>query len=73
MDMLYFCMGFFMASGLAYASFLVGRNTGYQDKGAFPPPSPLKDEPKKKPAEVPYGFVDDLSDPSMGNLKAEQQ
>ena len=73
MDTLYFFGGVVVGSVISYYWFMIGRNTGYQDKGAFPPPAPLADQPKKDKPKPRYGMVDELHDPSIGDLRPEEQ
>jgi hypothetical protein len=75
MEVLYFMGGFIVGSGAAYGWFLVGRNTGYQDKNIVPPPAPLKlaESKTQKDPGPPAGWVDDFHDPSMAKYRPEEE
>lgn len=57
--------GLLIGAYLFYLAMMVGRNTGYQDKNIMPPPAPLS-KPPAPPKEERNGWVDELSDPSLG-------
>ena len=67
MDVLYFSLGFLLASISGYTWYLVGRKTKYQDQNVIPPPNPIALPVKEVSKDVPkpYGYVDELTDPPM--------
>lgn len=71
MDILYAFIGFILGIACSYFWFLVGRNTRYQDQNVPQPPAPVelpKMELKPKEPTKPKGYVDDFTDPSMGDF-----
>ena len=76
MEVIYYFAGVLTGGGLSYFWFLVGRNTGYQDKNILTPPAPVSIPiPSIVPKEKanPVGWVDDFSDPSLGDFRKEAQ
>lgn len=72
----YFAAGLLSGCSIFYVAFIVGRHTSYQDKNIPTPPSPLPkavaaalDPSKPRESEKPFGYVDELSDPSMKDYK----
>ena len=68
METLFFFGGLIVGTGLSYLWFIIGRNTGYQDKNIVPPPAPIQINKPKPPVQIQRGMIDDLTDPSLANV-----
>ena len=76
MEVLYFTLGFLLASVSGYGWYLIGRKTKYQDQNVTPPPNPIKIIPEisvVKKQQQPPGYVDELTDPAMTNYRPESE
>ena len=72
MDCLWLIVGFVLGNASCYLWYRIGRVVAFQDKNIIPPPHPVSiPVPSIVPKEKanPIGWVDDYSDPSLGEFK----